>query len=67
MIANRLTQYLAKFGADKQCGSMFNKGCADTTFAVKSALQILHEHNTEVFALFIDLVKAYDSVNRDLL
>ena len=57
IIVNRLTKHLAKAGIDEQCGSMFNKGCADVTFAVKLALRILHEHNTEVFSLFIDLVK----------
>ena len=46
---------------------MPNKGCANAIFLVKAALQILHKHSKEAYVLFIDLVKAYDSVNRELL
>jgi Reverse transcriptase (RNA-dependent DNA polymerase)/Endonuclease-reverse transcriptase len=67
IIATRLTEHLVSFGIDEQCGSIFNKGCADATFSLKMALQTLHEHNKESFILFVDLVKAYDSVNRELL
>ena len=34
-------------------------------FAVKLALQKLHEHNLGTWAVFIDLIKAFDSVPRD--
>jgi Reverse transcriptase (RNA-dependent DNA polymerase) len=34
---------------------------------LKLALQTLHEHHKEAYILFLDLVKAYDSVNRELL
>jgi hypothetical protein len=67
IIATRLTKYLTTFGIDEQCGSLFGKGCANATFLLKLALQTLHEHNQESFALFKDLVKAYDTVNRELL
>ena len=67
IIATRLTKYLTTFGIDEQCGSLFGKGCADATFSLKLALQTLHEHNQESFTLFVDLVKAYDTVNRELL
>ena len=67
IIATRLTKYLTTFGIDEQCGSLFGKGCADATFSLKLALQALHEHNQESFTLFVDLVKAYDTFNRELL
>ena len=67
IIATRLTKYLTTFGIDEQCGSLFGKGCADATFSLKLALQTIREHNQEAFALFVDLVKAYDTVNRELL
>ena len=67
ILAHRLTKHLAKFGIDEQCGSLFGKGCADATFTLKSALQTLREHQQEAHVLFVDLVKAYDSVNRELL
>ena len=52
---------------DEQCGSMFGKGCADATFSLKAALETLREQGINAHVLFIDLVKAYDSVNRELL
>ena len=67
IIARRLTVHLKTYGIDGQCGCMIGKGCADATFAVKSAIQTLHEHGQPVYALFVDLVKAFDSVNRELL
>jgi hypothetical protein len=67
IIASRLTKYLSEFGIDEQCGSLFGKGCADATFTLKTALQTLREHNHEAHVLFVDLVKAYDTVNRELL
>jgi hypothetical protein len=67
IIATRLTQYLSKFGIDEQCGSLFGKGCADATFTLKMALQTLQEHNHDTRVLFVDLVKAYNTANRELL
>jgi hypothetical protein len=60
IIATRLTTHLISFGMDEQCGSLFQKGCADATFLLKLALQTLHEHNQDAYILFVDLVKAYD-------
>jgi hypothetical protein len=39
------------------------QGCADATFTLKTALQTLREHDQESWVLFVDLVKAYDTVN----
>ena len=43
------------------------KGCTDANFGMKQMAQLLHEHQYGVHLLFIDLVKAYDTVNRELL
>jgi Reverse transcriptase (RNA-dependent DNA polymerase) len=70
IIATRLSQHLVSFGMDRQNGSIFKKGCVDATFSLKLALQTLHKHNKEAYVLFVDLVqvlKAYDSVNRELV
>ena len=67
IIATRLTKHIATFSMDEQCGSLFGKGCADAKFTLKSSLQTLREHQHEAHVLFVDLVKAYDSVNRELL
>ena len=51
---------------DEQCGSLFRKGCTDVTFALKASLQLQtlrEQHQKEAHLLFINLVKAYDSVN----
>ena len=64
--ATRLTKHIETFGMDEQCGSFFGKGCADTTFTLTS-LETLQEHQKEAHILFVDLVKAYDSVNQELL
>ena len=52
---------------DKQCGSIFGKGCADANFSLKAALETLREQGQDAHVLFVDLVKACDSVNRELL
>jgi hypothetical protein len=64
IIATRLNKHLNSFGIDEQCGM---KGCADATFTIKTALQTLREHDQEAYVIFVDLVKAYDTVNRELL
>jgi hypothetical protein len=67
IIATRLTKYLSKFGINEQCGSLFDKGCTDTMFTLKMALQTLQERNQEAHVLFVNLVKAYDTVKQELL
>ena len=62
IIAYQLTQHLCTFGMDKQCGSLFGKGCADATFTLKKALQQIREQGQDTHVLFVDLVKAYNSV-----
>ena len=44
---------------------MSHRGCCDRIFTVKLALQKRHEHGLGTWAVFIDLVKAFDSVPRD--
>ena len=67
IIRTRLTKYLQKIGIEEQYGSQYNKGCPDATFSLKTALQIIKQHNMSSYVLFVDLVKAYDSANRELL
>ena len=65
--ATRLANHLKSFGIEEQAGSTPDKGCADATFTLKTALQTLREHDQESWVLFVDLVKAYDTVNREML
>ena len=67
IIAHRLTKHVSDFGIDEQCGCLFGKSCADATFSLKTALQTLKEHGKSSYVLFVDLVKAFDSANRELI
>jgi hypothetical protein len=65
IIATRLGKHLGVVGMEEQCGFMSGRGCSDATFNLKNALKKRLEHNLDSYALFIDLVKAFDSVPRD--
>ena len=43
------------------------RGCQDAIFNVKMALKKRREHGLETWVLFLDLVKAFDRVPRELL
>jgi hypothetical protein len=58
---------LKGFGVEEQAGSTPGKGFSDATFSLKTALQNLREHGQESWVLFVDLVKAYDKDNREML
>ena len=52
---------------EAQCGFRPGRGCADAVFTVKLAMKKRREHGLESWILFIDLVKAFDRVPRELL
>jgi hypothetical protein len=39
----------------------------DALFIVRSALQLRHKHMLPTWALFINLVKAFDMISRELM
>ena len=43
------------------------RSCSDATFTIKMALKKRKEHRLESWVLFVDLVKAFDRVPRELL
>ena len=49
-------------GLDAQCGFRCGRGCAYMVFCVHQSAEKVIEHNTNVFLLFVDLRKAYNSV-----
>lgn len=60
VISNRLQEFLKTEGMEEQCGSMPGRGCSDASFSLQMALSKRKEHGLPTWALFVDLVKAFD-------
>ena len=43
------------------------KSCSDAVFPLKTSLQLRKEHDLKSYVVFIDLVKAFDTINHDLM
>ena len=68
IISSRIKKHiLIKEGLEEQNGFMPHRGCRDGIFALKLALQKRREHGLGTWAVFVDLVKAFDSVPRETL
>ena len=52
---------------EEQCGCLLKKGARDAVFNIKIMLQIRKEQDLESCTLSIDLVKAFDAVDHDLI
>jgi len=52
---------------DHQCGFQRNRSTTDHIFCIHQILEKKLEYNEEVYQLFIDFKKAYESVRRDVL
>lgn len=64
LINRRLQELLKVHGRESQNGFTDGRGCRDSSFALRLALQTLREHGCTSWVAFIDLVKAFDSVDR---
>jgi hypothetical protein len=67
IMVSRMNDHLEKKGLQEQAGFMKGRGCSDATATLKMTLQNLRAANQISFVLFVDIVKAFDSVNRDML
>eukprot|EP00957_Ditylum_brightwellii_P141458 10776648-Ditylum_brightwellii.AAC.1 len=67
IIVRRINPMIWDHRLELQCGGLNLKGCQDAMFLLKSALQICHEYNLPSHVIFVDLVKAFDLVNREFL
>ena len=67
IVHQRLTTISESLDHETQCGFRPGRGCTDAIFTVKIALKKRREHNQQTWVLFLDLVKAFDRVPRDLL
>ena len=68
IVLNVRAQRLIKInGHPMQFGATPKVGCAEAVFSLKSILQARREMGLDTYAIFIDLVKAYDSVRHDVI
>jgi hypothetical protein len=50
---------------ESQCGFRANRGTTDMTFVLRQIQEKCREQNMGLYAAFIDLTKAFDTVSRD--
>ena len=67
LLLNRLQPIAEKLDHEQQCGFRPGRGCNDAIFTIKMAMKKRKEHSQETWILFLDLVKAFDRVPRELL
>jgi hypothetical protein len=64
IIARRLLKRFREINPSTQFGHI---GCQEALHIIKRALLLRRQHGLESHAVFVDLVKAFDTVNQDLL
>jgi hypothetical protein len=67
VLNKRLFKILKKHGTPFQFGGTPDMGCRDGIFTLKSFLHARRQHGLPTHVAFIDLVKAYDTANHELL
>ena len=67
LLRKRLLPIEEALDHESQCGFRPGRGCTDAVFTIKMALKKRQEHGLESWVLFLDLVKAFDRVPRELL
>ena len=67
VIQCRLKEKANQMLRESQCGFRKGRGCADQLFSLRMLMERAREYHTPLFLCFVDLKKAYDSVNRDAL
>ncbi|CAF3398890.1 unnamed protein product [Rotaria socialis] len=67
IILNRIQNVIYKQLLEQQAGFRRNKSTIDPIFTLKLIMEKSQEYNKSLFLCFIDIQKAYDSVDRKLL
>jgi len=67
IMTERAFKLLKEHGTAFQFGGTPELGCRDGLFTIKTLLNMRKNHNMSSFVAFVDLVKAYDTANHDLL
>jgi hypothetical protein len=66
-VVKRLQSLLDEIGREEQNGFSPSRGTVDGIYSTYMALLKRKEHNQSTWVLFIDLIKAFDSVPREAL
>ena len=65
LLLNRLLAHLEQDHLpESQCGFREGRGTADMIFAARQLQEKFREQNRELFSIFVDLTKAFDTVSR---
>ena len=67
VIQRRLAKRTEQMLRENQCGFRRGRGCIDHIFTLRTLAEKAREFNTTLYLSFVDLRKAYDSVNREAL
>eukprot|EP00978_Attheya_sp_CCMP212_P040237 scaffold217553_cov44-Attheya_sp.AAC.1 len=69
IISSRLLEHLKLVGIETQygCASLAKDAQMPYAFAIKNALQMRQQHGQDSWAVFVDLVKAFDMADHKLL
>ena len=67
ILVTRGMKVYEEVGSEEQNGFRCDRGTIDGLFTLRMALCKRREHNIDTWVLFIDLVKAFDSVNHEAL
>ena len=69
IVANRLNNYYEAHGIlpDEQCGFRPERSTVDMLFVVRRLQELARRRRIPLYMCFVDLQKAYDSVDRELL
>ena len=67
IILNRLITVSEQTLPEVQCGFMPSRSTVDMIFAVRQLQEKCIEQKKSLYSVFIDLIKAFDTVNREAL
>ena len=67
LVLNRVQKYLGTQIMEQQAGFQSNRSTIDNIFALKLLMEKTRDYNKPLFLCFIDIQKAYDSINREIL
>ena len=67
LILNRLSKHISNIGLipESQCGFVTGKSTTDSSFSLQQLQEKCRLQNQDLYLLFIDLTKAFDTVNRE--